>query len=149
MVHLDEGPVDEINLRFLLGKKSRERLLRQCLYVPKKMKFFVTNIRNDYILGEDFLSEIGLLDLFEIALGLTGSSIEERGLVCSRLENRPTQLPDFLSRVIEQGSSHLNPVQRKDFFNFLFEFQDIFSENVIAGKCDMLDHKINLLDSYP
>jgi hypothetical protein len=34
--------------------------------------------------------------------------------------------------------------QKEDFFEFLTDFQDVFSENIVAGNCDVVEHRINL-----
>lgn len=43
----------------------------------------------------------------------------------------------------------MNSQQKKGFCDFLKDFQDIFSDNVVAGNCDIVKHVINVKDSLP
>lgn len=115
-----------------------------------RMRFFVANVEDECILGENFLSKTGIINgLFESIFGLTGESGSERGLICSRIGSCSAELPHFLSRVLEQSSPKLNKYQKRDFSDFLSEFCGVFSEDVIAGNCDVLTHAIKLCDSRP
>ena len=111
---------------------------------------YVAEISDECILGVDFLSEAGILDgLFESALGLTGSEAEERGQICSRIEECPARLSDPLLRIFEESSQELEFSQKQMFSNFLSEFSCVFSEKIIAGNCNVLSHNIKLCDSRP
>lgn len=116
----------------------------------EEISFLVADINDECILGEDFLSKTGLINgLFESVLGLTEIDLGERGLICSRIENCPAQLPSCLLQTFEESSLKLNNLERKNFFDFLSEFRHIFSENIVAGNCDVLSHNIKLCDSRP
>ncbi|KAL6262021.1 hypothetical protein P5V15_007111 [Pogonomyrmex californicus] len=54
-----------------------------------------------------------------------------------------------LKELFAQNSSSLNEVQKETFINFLNEFQDIFSENVVAGNCELVEHESKLKDCRP
>lgn len=69
-------------------------------------------------------------------------------MVCARL-NHPARPPDFLNILLERTCSNLDSSQRVVFSDFLCEFQDVFSENIVAGNCHVLEHKIELCDSHP
>lgn len=43
----------------------------------------------------------------------------------------------------------MNRIQKIDFIEFLKEFQDVFSEEIVAGNCDIVEHRINLRESNP
>jgi len=54
-----------------------------------------------------------------------------------------------LKELFVNNSKNLNEGQREIFIDFLEEFQDVFSKEVIAGNCDVVEHVINLKDSLP
>lgn len=39
--------------------------------------------------------------------------------------------------------------QKKLFAGFLVDFQDVFTEEIVAGNCDTVKYAINLIDSNP
>jgi len=43
----------------------------------------------------------------------------------------------------------MNVSQRNIFANLLEEFRDVFSERIVAGNCDIMQHEIRLSDSRP
>lgn len=48
-----------------------------------------------------------------------------------------------------QYSKNLNDIQKKDLGDFLEEFQNVFSRDIVAGSCDVLKHEIDIKDSFP
>lgn len=60
-----------------------------------KMPFYVADIGEDCILGENFFSEAGVID--EIFDKVFGSSEERKqeGKICSRIKNSLSELPNF------------------------------------------------------
>jgi len=67
---------------------------------------------------------------------------------CSRMifEER---IPIFLNELLQRSSEGLGVVQKNNFISFLLEFQDVFSENISAGNCKILEYSINVLDKRP
>ncbi|CAL1687614.1 unnamed protein product [Lasius platythorax] len=55
----------------------------------------------------------------------------------------------FLKIFFEENSKNLISSQKDIFTDFLIEFQDVFSENLIAGNCEVLEHAINVENSKP
>lgn len=76
-----------------------------------------------------------------------GNSTKE--LVCARLSHQGNKVPTFLTELFERDSVNLDLVQKEIFAELLTEFQDIFFENIIAGNCDLVEHKIELDDPHP
>jgi len=66
-------------------------------------------------------------------------------LNCSRVISEE-KIPEFLNGLLQQSSEGFNVVQKNNFISFLSEFQDVFSENISAGNCKILEHFINVLD---
>lgn len=54
-----------------------------------------------------------------------------------------------LRTLFEENSKDLNSFQKDLFAEFLREFQDIFSEDLTSGNCEILEHVIKLKDSNP
>lgn len=47
------------------------------------------------------------------------------------------------------NSENLDVSQKESFVNFLQKYEDVFSENIVAGNCDIVFHEINIKDSAP
>jgi len=45
--------------------------------------------------------------------------------------------------------SNLDEIRKNIFVDFLCEFEDVFSEDIVAGNCDVVEHVINVKDSSP
>jgi len=109
--------------------------------------FFVAEISDDCILGVDFLKRVNLIKILEPEFG-NGVLLDKETMNCSRVifEGR---IPIFLNELLQQGSEGLEVEQKNNFISFLSEFQDVFSENISAGNCKVLEHSINVLDKRP
>lgn len=116
----------------------------------ERLTLFVAAVEDDCIRGVDFLSRTGALNLLRDAfdVGLPGHS-EKRGLICFRVRDRSEPLPLFLNEVLERGSTHLNSRQQDAFREFLTDFRETFAEEVVAGSCTVLNHRITLSDPCP
>lgn len=71
---------------------------------------------------------------------------------CGRIKNymvKEYSLPNSLFEVFEQGSRNLNFEQKKEYCILLKKFQDLFSENIVAGNCEVIKHRIRLSDPHP
>jgi len=58
-------------------------------------------------------------------------------------------VPLNLKTLFKENPKNLNELQRKFFAEFLNEFKDIFSEDVVAENCTIEKHVINVKDSLP
>lgn len=54
-----------------------------------------------------------------------------------------------MKELYETNSRHLNGEEKKNFVDFLSEFEDLFSENIIARNCSVVEHVVNVQDSLP
>jgi len=95
----------------------------------------------------DFLKRVNLIKILEPEFGNRIFQIK-KGMNCSRVifEER---IPVFLNELLQRGSEGLGVVQKNNFISFLSEFQDVFSEDISAGNCKILEHSINVLDKQP
>ena len=59
------------------------------------------------------------------------------------------ELLDLLKDVSEDNSQNLDSSQKEKFAQFLVNFQDIFEDDEVAGKCNLIEHKIELSGSLP
>lgn len=108
----------------------------------------VADINDDCLLGADFLRITNLGKVFESALGIS-KQVPLCNFVCSRIENCEDKIPDILKELFKENAKNLDSSQKRIFADFLSEFQDIFSENIVAGNCEMVEHEINLSDVHP
>jgi len=93
-------------------------------------------------LGTNFLKKVGLEKIFVPVFGEAKKESPEnflRSPICG--------LPrcSFFSEFCEEHSLTLNNAQKKEFIK-LEGFQNIFSENVVAGNCSVIEHSINIKD---
>jgi len=109
---------------------------------------FVANISDDCLLGADFLSSERLENIFDPIFGDLNSG-GERNLLCLRIRNLEDKILFFVKELFERESKDLNEDQRNRFAQLLKDNQDVFSEEITAENCDILEHVINLKDSNP
>jgi len=109
--------------------------------------FFVAEISDDCILGMDFLKRVNLIKILESEFGNRIFQIK-KAMNCSRVifEER---IPVFLNKLLQRSSEGLGVVQKNNFISFLSEFQNVFSEDISAGNCKILEYSINVLDERP
>jgi len=108
---------------------------------------FVAEIDDDCLLGIDFLSTVGLGNIFDSYFGDLNSGKER--FFCSRIKSFENEIPFFIKELYERESMNLNEDQRNHFAQLLKNNLDVFSEEITAGNCDILEHKIILKDSNP
>lgn len=114
------------------------------------MPFYVAEMEDECILEIDFLSKTEQIrNFFEKIFGSTEEVERKKEQVCSRMKDSSTQLPNCLSQIEEQNSLNLDSSQRKIFAKFLFEFCEIFSENIVVGSYDMISYRIKLNNFHP
>jgi len=59
------------------------------------------------------------------------------------------RVPTILKELFVDNSANLDGIRKNTFADFLCEFQDVFSENIVAGNCNIVEHVINVKDSSP
>lgn len=109
-----------------------------------EIPMLVADISDECILGTDFLEKVGLDRVFEFGKTEKRNKTE---FSCSRILEE--KVPHFLQIFFEENSKNLYSFQKEIFADFLVEFQDVFSENLIAGNCEIWEHSINVKDSKP
>ena len=114
-----------------------------CLEFP----FLVAEISDDCILGADFLKEVNLSGIFDSEFN-SANNPDYETLICSRIISHK-KIPEFLNGLFQQSSIELSESQKDSFALFLSEFKDVFSEDISAGNCKVLEHCINVSDSRP
>ncbi|KAL6264206.1 hypothetical protein P5V15_004289 [Pogonomyrmex californicus] len=109
-----------------------------------ELPIFVANIGEDCILDADFFSRVGMQTVIESFL--RGDQRED---FCRRIKQEDEAMPAELEEFFDNNSRELEVDQRIVFATLLREFRDMFSEQAVAGKCEVLQHKIELMDSRP
>jgi len=84
---------------------------------------------------------MGFRETFILFFGITSQDKEEESF-CSRVMSEDSGVPKFLWELFVKETQDLNKRQKKQFASFLIKFQDIFSEEMIAGNCRMVEHKL-------
>jgi len=107
-----------------------------------EIPMLVANINDSCILGVDFLKKIHLENIFKTIFS------EQKKIQCGRLEGF-LEVPLNLKCLFEERSKNLNESQKQLCAEFINEFHDVFSEEIIAGNCEIGEHVINLQDSFP
>lgn len=108
---------------------------------------YVADIEDECLLGVDFLKTLNLENIFKSSF-----IFSETEKICSRIEKIPNssyEVPTMLKELFMESCGNLDKLQKFNFSNFLQEFENVFSETIVAGNCDVVEHKINLKDSSP
>jgi len=109
-----------------------------------RIPMFVSGISDDCLLGIDFLRRVNLNNIFE-SVFRDSNSFQQ----VARVEESVGRIPFSLRELFKENSKSLNEGQREIFVDFLEEFQDVFSNDIIAGNCDIVKHVVNVRDSFP
>lgn len=104
----------------------------------EEIPMFVANINDNCLLDIDFLKKVNLEKFFESFSGILEYK-KERTLTCSYVEISSEKVSPILEKLYKENSEKLNQEQKKTFFEFLMEFRDVFSENIITGNCDIVN----------
>jgi len=138
--------LNNCNLRYPTGEKV---VIKEKVFVKVRLgkyivdiPMLVANINDNCILGVDFLKKIHLENIFETIFS------EQKEIQCGRLESL-SEVPSNLKYLFEESSKNLNESQKQLCSEFINEFHDVFSEEIIAGNCKTGEHVINLQDSSP
>ena len=139
---------EHLNLRYPTGEKvpveSQVEIKVEIGKYVVQVPMFVAEINDDCLLGVDFLKIVNLEQTFKNVFGAL-ELIEET----TRIEVFCEKVPISLKELFEENSQNLNYLEKGIFANFLREFEDVFSENVVAGNCNVVEHVINVQDSSP
>jgi len=74
---------------------------------------------------------------------------KEEEFFCSRVMSEGSGVPKFLWELFLKEMQDLNEGQKKQFASFFIEFQDVFSEEITAGNCRMVEYNIEIENSIP
>lgn len=85
----------------------------------------IAAIKDECILGADFLSKIGVGSVFSSVFEETVSGSQEN-FFCSRICSFDRGIPFFLKEFFEKNSETLNASQKEQFAELVIEFQDVF-----------------------
>ncbi|XP_020298143.1 uncharacterized protein LOC109862482 [Pseudomyrmex gracilis] len=110
------------------------------------MPFYVADMFEDCILGVDFFSKVGIEKTRKMLLSFRFSSRESKK-VCCQVTEEVEIVPSSLKELFD--SVGLDEAQKGVFADFLNKFQDIFTDQIVAGNCEVLQHKISLQDPRP
>jgi len=138
--------INNYSLRYPTGEKV---IIKEKVFVKVRLgeylveiPMLVAEINDDCILGVDFLRKIHLENIFETIFS------KQKEIQCGHLESI-FEVPSNLENLFKESSKNLNESQKQLCAEFINEFCDIFSEEIIAGNCKIGEHVINLQDSSP
>jgi len=138
------------NLRYPTGErvpvKFRVEVLIEVGVLSMKLPVYIVDMKDDCLLGNDFLSA---KNFEETLISFFGVSSQKKEFVCSRIERGTNEIPLFLRELFIKETQNLNEKQKERFANFLIRFQDVFSEEIIAGNCRMVEHRIEIENAGP
>jgi len=97
-------------------------------------------IHTSSILNVLFLKKIYLENIFKTIFS------KQKEIQYDRLKSF-LEVPSNLKYLFEESSKNLNELQKQLCAKFINEFHDVFSEESIAGNCEIGKHVINLQDS--
>jgi dsDNA-binding SOS-regulon protein len=110
----------------------------------EKLFAYKVDMEEECLLVTDFLSKVKFDTVFN-SFFKSSSSREKETVICSRV----IEIPSFLKELFEKETYDLEDEQKKCFAQFLVEFQDVFSEDIVAGNCNEVEHKIEFMDCKP
>jgi len=113
------------------------------------MMVYVAEIGENCILGADFCLQTGIDEIFRSAILESSQEKKSEHFFCCRISSTSEGIPDKCRELFERDSQEMGVSQKSIFADLLEEFQDIFSEQIVAGNCDIVQHEIKLLDSHP
>ena len=140
--------IGNLNLKYPTGERVpvefeievKVEIGRYSIVVP----MFIADINDDCLLGADFLKIINLEKVFETAFG-TPELIKE----VARIKDSSEKVLVSLKELFNENSRNLDSSEKEIFADFLREFRDVFSEDIVAGNCNVVEHVINVQDSLP
>jgi len=73
---------------------------------------------------------------------------KQKEIQCDHLESF-FEVPSNFKYLFKESSKNLDVSQKQLCAEFINEFHDVFSEEIVAGNCEIGEHVINLQDSIP
>lgn len=151
--NLEKIPIKDIDLKCPNGEKIFiEFSVKVKIEIGKyeiEIPLFVANINDQCILGVDFLKLINLDNVFNKDFNEFTSKKELEDYQCLRIKDFSKKIPSILNDLFEKSSINLQEFEKEIFISFLNKFQDLFSCDIVAGNCDVIEHVINVKDSLP
>jgi len=111
-----------------------------------KFSVYVVDIKDDCLLENDFLWAINFKEFCLIFWNFF--SERERELLLFLNYEGLIEF-HFLRELFKKETQELNEKQKERFAQFLIEFQNVFSEEIIAGNCNIVEHTIRMKNSNP
>lgn len=111
-----------------------------------RMPIFVAEIFDECLLGVDFLSKVGVCDnlFYEIF-----ENFKKKDEVSSRNVESSGKVSDLVEDIFKRFSGNLSLSQKEEYLKFLSNFQEVFSKEIVAGNCNLVEHSIKLRESCP
>jgi len=86
-----------------------------------KLPVYVIDMKDDCLLGNDFLSAMGFGETFVSFFGIPSQEKEEESF-CSRIMSEGSGVPKFLRELFVKETQDLNEGQKEQFASFLIRF---------------------------
>ena len=99
---------------------------------------FVAKIDDNCLLGVDFLKKLNLENVFDSFLNSSSEKVEKEVFNCSRIVAPSEKVPSILKNLYEKSCTNLGEIQKSIFADFLCRFRDVFSQEIVAGNCDIV-----------
>ena len=75
-------------------------------------------------------------------------NLKKKDFNCARVVSSEN-IPSILKELFVENSKNLSETQKEIFAVFLCEFKDVFSQEIVAGNCNIFEYVINVKDSSP
>jgi len=149
-------PVENERLRYPIREKVpvkfRSHVKVELGKYSCKMIVYVAEIGENCILGADFCLQTGIDEVFKSAILESSQEKKSEHFLCCRISSSkgiPEREFPRCRELFERDSQKMDVSQKKIFAELLEEFQDVFSEQIVAGNCEIMQHEIRLSDSRP
>lgn len=94
----------------------------------------IANIKDECILEVDFLSKVGLKQIFYFSFETLKQIKENQDkFICSRIEKTKVDVLGNSSLLFKEQSKKLNFLQKDIFAEFLNKVRDVFSKEIVTG----------------
>jgi len=137
--------VENERLRYSTGEKVLVKFKSQVKVKLGKYScriiVYVAEIRENCILATDFCLQTGIDKVFRSAILESSKGKKPEHLFCRRISSTSKGVPDSCREPFERDSQEMDV--SKEYFDLLEEFQDVFSEQIVAGNCDISSMKLN------
>jgi len=145
-------PMGNKRLRYPTGErvpvKFRSQVEIELGEYSCKMIVYVAEIGENCILGADFCLQTGIDEVFKSVILKSSQEKKSEHFLCCQISSSKG-ISDRCRELFERDSREMNVSQKEIFAELLEEFEDVFSEQIVAGNCDIMKHEIKLSDSRP